>query len=249
MIFGSAFICVDRRQIVFRCRILALLCAPFALLAQGGTSVTVPFIGCKSDGQLGSLGAPSRKAVSIVARPDDAKKLAYYQAENGIGVLAPRGWSCVGIYGSGGDSLLVSPKPNDVDGPAVRVTYSFGGTSGRFAVGGIVARVFPAYKDFAMQVKKELPPSDSFTFAPYPGDRLVYKSKASLEYRTATHMDGLGTHSGLSPNDSPIDGVAMLVGDDHDLVHLAVRLPLDLRALMPAIMRHFEQDAAHCPCN
>src|SRR5512142_3026155 len=68
-------------------------------------TVRVPFEGCKSDGQVGPLDAPSGGTVAVLATRDEAAKLSYYKAENGIGVLAPRDWHCFGTYGSGGDQL------------------------------------------------------------------------------------------------------------------------------------------------
>ena len=47
----------------------------------------------------------------VLAIKGEASKLAYYQAEKGIGVLAPRDWHCFGTYGSGGDTLYVTPQP------------------------------------------------------------------------------------------------------------------------------------------
>ena len=50
--------------------------------------------------------------------------------------------------------------------------------------------------------------------------------------------------SWLKVNDRPIQGVAMLTGDRPDVLHLAVRLPDNLAALAPAILRQFESDAS-----
>jgi hypothetical protein len=69
-------------------------------------------------------------------------------------VLARRGWSCVGIEGSGGSILFVTPKPIDlknyfsdkwkgIDGDGIQIAYALPGTSGRFEAARIAARVFP----------------------------------------------------------------------------------------------------------
>ncbi len=247
------------------CGILAGLCLSISLVGQNkatpAKSVAVPFRGCNSDGQVGPIDAPTKTTISVLATRDDAQKLAYYKAEKGVGALAPRGWYCFGEYGSGGDTLFISPQPIDTahvfssgpggsDGPAVRVDYSFGGTSGRFEVAEVIARVFPAFKSFATDVMKGFDlPDNSYTFAPYPADKLVYKSNALVEYRTPAQTDGLGTRSGLSKNSVPIEGAAMLVGDEHDLVLLSVRLPVNLRGLTSTIIGQFERDLARCPCN
>src|SRR5271156_5114144 len=66
-----------------------------------------PFVGCKSDGQVGPLDS-SKGIGSHTKLPSEvANQLAYYKAEHGFGVLAPRGWSCFSTYGSNGSSLFV----------------------------------------------------------------------------------------------------------------------------------------------
>jgi hypothetical protein len=77
--------------------------------------------------------------------------------KRGLGVLAPRGWHCFSTYGSNGSNLFVSPVPIDGKalfsadwkgfmGDVVQLSVMDGGTSGRFEVAKVVARVFPAYK-------------------------------------------------------------------------------------------------------
>ena len=82
-----------------------------ALTCQGATVVRVPFVGCKSGGQVGPEPAPHGAGKTVRIDAGTAQKLAYYQAGNPPGVLAPRGWYCFGLYGSGGSTLLVSPEP------------------------------------------------------------------------------------------------------------------------------------------
>jgi hypothetical protein len=128
------------------------------------------------------VNAPKGRAPVVSIEAELARRLAYYNSEEGFGVLAPRGWYCFGTYGSGGSRLYVSPEPIDTKnlfsdkwrgflGPAIQLSYSYGGTSGRFDVAEIIARVFPAYTSFASTVMKELIPPDSFSFGPYPKDR------------------------------------------------------------------------------
>jgi hypothetical protein len=193
--------------------------------------------------------------------PGEAAKLAYYKSEKGIGVLAPRGWHCFGTYGSGGDTLYVTPHPinhatifsagpGGSDGPGIEAAYRSGGASGRFAVAEVIARVFPAYRAFATELMRELEnPSDSFTFGPYPNDNLLYKSRALVEYRTPAQTEGLGTYSWLTKSSIPIEGAAMLVGDEPELALLSVRLPTPLNGLTATIIRQFEREAARCPCD
>jgi hypothetical protein len=187
-----------------------------------------------------------------------AQDLAYYSSAENIGILAPRGWHCFGTSGSGGRTLYVTPGPIDFEhtfpqsgrrltGSAIQVSQRFGDTSGRDAVAEVVARVFPAYKQFAAGVMElfDKPPG-YIQFGPYPADSLKYRSDRVVEYRTPARSDGLGTYSWLEKNETAIDGAAMLVGpaSTPDLLLLAVRLSSDQRGLTPAIVAQFELDAA-----
>ena len=85
-------------------------------------------------------------------------------------------------------------------------------------------------------------PQNPFIAGPYPEDLLRYKSKTAVEYKTPPQTEGLGTHSSLLKNDSPIEGVAILVGKTPDLVLLSVRLPPELLGLTSAIVGQVERD-------
>lgn len=184
-----------------------------------------------------------------------AQQLAYYKAEEGLGVLAPRGWHCFGTYGSSGSSLYVSPQPINAaivfsnwkgfSGTVVQLTDEYGGTSGRFSVARTIARVFPSHIAFVHDViANGFAQANDFPSGPYPKDDLVYKSKEIVEYQTPAQTDGLGTQSMLQKNVDPIRGVAILVGSDPDLVFLAARLPPDMTDLASVIIRQVEDDAA-----
>ena len=217
----------------------------------------IPFIGCKSDGQVGALRAPQGKSVQVPVATSTASLLGYYKAEEGFGVLAPRNWYCFDTYGSSGSNLYVSPKPinranffsgkwKGFTGPAIQLTTEDGGTSGRFEVARVIARVFPAYKTFAQKVIDEgLDPSSDFPFGPYPVDKLTYKSSGTVEYETPPLTDGLGTSSWLLKNASPINGVATLLGQTPDLLYLAVRLRPKLTNLTSVIILQAEQNTSH----
>jgi len=226
--------------------------------SQKQAAGSVPYVGCRSDGQTGPLDAPSGKAPQMSMRADIAQQLAYYSSAEGIGVLAPRSWYCTGTYGSGGEHIYVSPQPIDarsilsVDwggftGPAIQLDHRYGDTSGRFAVAEIIARVFPSFKAFAMGVMKELSPPDTFSFGPYPNDTLTYKGKTVVEYRTPAQASGLGTLSSLKENDSPIEGVAILVEKTPDVIQLSVRLPSNLTELTPVVIQQVEREASRRP--
>jgi hypothetical protein len=223
------------------------------------TTVTVPFVGCASDGQVGPLKAPvgKRKVVAIPAAI--AQRLAYYKAEYGPGALAPRGWNCFSIYGSDGSNLYVTPDPIDTTvlssldwkgftGQVVAVSDLDGGTSGRFEVAKIIARVFPAYKAFAQSVIAEgLEPASDFPFGPYPSDKLTYRAKNIVEFETPANAQGLGTDSRLQMNASPIDGVAIVSGADTNVTLLSARVPANDSDLIPAMVAQVEKEAAAAP--
>ena len=146
---------------------LLMQTAPPAAVSGSQPSGSVPFVGCKSDWQTGPLDAPRDTRVSVVIGSTDPHELAYYRSAMGIGVLAPRGWECFGTYGSSGETLYVTPEPMDskkvlsalrskFTGAAIQVSRRFGDTSGRFSVAEMIARVFPAYKQFVTDVMGEL---------------------------------------------------------------------------------------------
>lgn len=110
-------------------------------------AVRVPFVGCDSDGQTGPVEAPSGESKIVPIAAENARRLAYYKAEEGDGVLAPRGWYCFSTYGSNGESVYVSPNPirgadllslkwKGFTGPVVQLSGESGETSGRFGVPG-----------------------------------------------------------------------------------------------------------------
>lgn len=217
-------------------------------------TATVPFVGCKSDGQVGPLKAPTGKPRQLRIPVDAANQLAYYKAEDAPGVLGPRGWFCFSTYGSNGGSLYLSPRPiataqifknwKGLSGPAIQVTDANGGTSGRFEVAAYIARYFPTHMDFTRQVIAEgIEPAKDFPRGPYPHDKLTYRGKEIVEYETLPNADGLGTHTWLIKDDQPIDGVLILQAkDDFPLTRLAVRLPPDLASLTTIIIQQVERE-------
>ncbi len=217
-----------------------------ALFAQ---TARVPLVGCESLGQ--AEGVPAPKGVDKVVRVSAgaAKGLAYYtEGFRGTGVLAPRGWYCIGLYGSSGSELLVAPRRADLSGemtgPVVRLEYiSADNGSGRFDMAQVLARVFPAQRAFVKQVMDSLdqPPR----WEPYPKDRLIIQTDRLVEYQTPPHLEGLGTMSRMKANNDPIDGAAIFEGPAPRLLPyllmLRVRLPGELRDLTPTIIREFER--------
>jgi len=216
----------------------------------------VPFVACESDGQIGPINAPSGRAKTMAIPAEAAQRLAYYKAKEGVGVLAPKGWHCFGVYGSSGAALYVSPDPiNSADvlssswkgfaGPVVQISLEYGGTSGRFAVAKTIARAFPARKEFVEGVIAEgIEPASSFPYGPYPVDSLKYRGENVVEFSTPARAEGLGTDSRLQKNDSPIRGAVLLVGEAPDLIRVCVRLPSKNIDLSQLIIQQAEREAA-----
>lgn len=211
-----------------------------ALVAQ---TVRVPFVGCDSDGQVGPYGVPkgTDKVVQISRRA--AQRLAYYQAF-GYGVLAPRGWYCFGTYGSSGSSFFISPRPIKAGdlfsmvGPAVELDAIEGGGSGTALAAEVWARVFPAFWPIVKGlINNGDLPANGYAFGPYPADKLLVRTARLVRFRTPPRSEGLGTMGHFKANDDPIDGVAILQGQNPDLLMLRVRLPPEQRDLAPLIIQ------------
>ncbi len=154
------------------------------------TLVSVPFVGCEESGMVEGSPAPKGTEKLVKIRSGAAERLSYYKSAASPGVLAPRGWKCYGSFGSSGSGLAVTPqaqKPFEAPttGPMIVVSSISGGTSGRFTVAQVVARVFPAHEAFARKVIKEgLMPASQFPFGPYPTDKLTVRTEDMVEYET-----------------------------------------------------------------
>lgn len=186
-----------------------------------------------------------------------AQHLSYYKAENGFGTLGPKGWHCFGTYGSYGATLYVSPdsiNPRGLlstswegfAGPAIQISTIDGDTSGRFEVAKIIARAFPTHKGLVEGVIAEgIEPASSFPYGAYPADSLKYRGENIVEFQTPAQTEGLGTAScRLQKNERPISGVAILFGEEPNLVLLCVRLPSQANDLTQFITRQTERGAA-----
>lgn len=223
------------------CRLAAL---GLLLVGLAPAKAAIPFVGCASDGQLGPVAGPRRGAAISVPRAAEGR-LAYY-ASDALGVVAPRGWHCFGLYGSNGAILIVTPEPHGaadfldrnvpLRGPAIQISLSNGGTSGRFAVADLIARLFPAYMSFARRAAAE-DAGYSLPAGPYRSDTLHRRSASEVGYTTPARREGLGTHTRLAANGVPIHGLVILHPvDDWDAIELAVRLPRGQAGLAPLIV-------------
>jgi hypothetical protein len=227
--------------------------------ADEAQTTSVPFVGCRSDGQVGLREPPPSPPVMIRVDANASQLLAYYRAERGVGVLAPRGWHCFGVYGSGGATLYITPTPIDpkdlstrqkegFKGPVIRTSYIHGDTSGRFIVAEMISRVFPERKAFLERVIEDFDLQKTrFPAGPYPGDSLTYKSPTQVEFTTPSNTEGLGTWRSLAVENRPIQGAAILDGETPDLVHVPVRLPAEFARLAPLIVRQLEAETATRP--
>lgn len=220
---------------------------------------SIQAIGCPSEGQMGPQPAPSSKiTLSMPIADSVAKQLAYYYHDEkrlSSGVLAPRGWHCLMIYGSSGEYLIITPQsfafPTDqnssIPGPGIELAISLGGTSGRMQVAPIAARLFPQAKKFVAGVSaflKDIGSPYRFATGSWPQDRIKRIRQDIVEYVTPAGAEGLGTQSWLKKGEA-IRGVAILTaGNEPDLTLLSVRVPPDMAALAPVIIRQAERDHA-----
>lgn len=244
-----------------RCVLLTTALAAASLLAQAQTSV--PYIGCPGDGQTGPYAAAKGSPKPVKLPPTTANQLAWYEYNGDaghFGTLGPRGWNCFATIGSNGWTLYIAPEPLDsakllehrnwkgFSGPVIQLSGSDGGTSGRFEVARVVARVFPTHRDYARSIIAEgLRPASDYPFGPFRSDHLTYKDKNLVEFITPAHQNGLGTMSWLLPSDRPITGFALLIiGPDVDteLLLLSLRLPPSLSFLATTIIQQAEADAS-----
>lgn len=237
----------------------ALFTLFFAAALLGHAQTTVPYVGCPGDGQTGpyvaGTGAPKQVNLPLAI----ANQLAWYEVNNDagrFGTLGPRGWNCFATLGSSGWDLYIAPEPlnsaklleqknwKGFSGPAIQFSDFDGGTSGRFEVARVVARVFPAHRDYARRIIAEgFGPASEYPFGPFPSDHLTYKSKELVEFTTAAHHKGLGTISWLLPSDQPIHGFAHLyIGPNIDtgLLQLNLRLPPSLSSLTATLIQQAE---------
>lgn len=219
--------------------------------ASAEANVPVPFVGCAADGQMGPAGAPAHGRGPLLPA-SVAKRLAYYELPQ-LGVLAPRGWHCFGRYGSSGAYLLITPDPigskrifseTNFKGPAIELSRLSGGTSGRFEVARLAARVFPVAQSFVQQVIDEgILPKTEFPTGPYPADKLNRMGDTEVEYETPGNSEGLGTFSRLARDPLAIRGTAILLQDeDMDVVKVDVRLPAKMDDLTGTIISAVERD-------
>ncbi|HEY0085230.1 MAG TPA: hypothetical protein VGB65_04890 [Allosphingosinicella sp.] len=223
----------------------AALLAPLLLLAAPAAA-EVPFVGCASDGQVGLVAAPARSEVDHIPAAA-APGLAYYGTRS-LGALAPRGWQCFALSGSGGEYLLITPERHGsadllgrakgvTKGPAVAVGVTYGFTSGRFEVARSITRLFPRHQDFVREVQALDIDTAPLPNRPYPADALVRLSGEAIAFTTPANQQGLGTTHFLLPARDAISGLVILLPEEEmSMLELSVRLPRKDRALERPIL-------------
>jgi hypothetical protein len=177
-----------------------------------------------------------------------ATRLAYYRSHD-LGVLAPRGWQCFTLYGSDGAILVVSPdalgspplvRGFQLPGRAVVLSFSYGGTSGRYAVARAIFQLFPAYRKLAERVAADWELAEPLDSPPPPSDRVARRSATVVDFLTPPGKEGLGTRSRLEPGVEAIAGsVILLPGDEPDVIQVDLRLGPQAEAEQAAILSHF----------
>ena len=205
----------------------------------------VPVIGCPSDGQQGPQPPPPPRPPEPVPRlaPSAAARLAYY-VSNELAVFAPHGWRCLALEGSNGSMLVVTPERHsfedlhDLHGPAVQISLSFGGTSGRFEVAEAIARFFPDHMAFATEVGAEGILDQPLPSGPFPADRIERAGSDVVLFTTPPNARGQGTASLLAANAEAIEGALLLIGsaDEPSLIQISVRLPGSNADLAPLVI-------------
>jgi hypothetical protein len=230
---------------------MRLVFALGAAIALSGSAwaqdVQVPFVGCKSDGQVGALDPPKDGGTAPKLAAAVASRLAWYASNNTGGVLAPRGWQCFELYGSNGSVLMVQPGDfgrallsTELSGPAIQLSISLGDTSGRFEAAQLAARLFPDRRGFVDKVISEgLEPKAEFVFGPFPQDRIHRLSRDVVAFETPANTDGMGTKSRLLKSGDPIQGLVWM-DRDNNATFLAVRLAPSQRDLAAYIINEMK---------
>jgi hypothetical protein len=202
-------------------------------MAANAAEVTLPFVGCPADGQVGAIDPPAGSAQTVQVDGPLPVPFAYYKGAQGSGVFAPAGWHCRVWYGSNGSFMIVTPKPLKppyfpapaIAGPAVQSSTVFADTSGRFEAARLCAMLFPTLtRKFVKDVEKEEVElfSKREDKKKYRTDSLKYLSPHIVEFQTPANTRGLGTESHIKAGNRPIRGIAVLNESEGTPDHVSV---------------------------
>jgi hypothetical protein len=202
----------------------------------------IPFVGCKSDGQVGPQDAPPKASNKPRVLAQHASKLAWYESEE-LGVLAPRGWHCFGLSGSDASMLFVTPEDHSqrlfdakLNSSAIELSFHSGETSGRFTAAKIAARLFPKHRAFVNSVISEgIMAKSDFPIGPFPQDKIRNIGPDFVTFETPANTNGIGTMSRLVKSNAPIQGWAM-IDEGNNVTMLTVRLAPAMQDLAPIIL-------------
>jgi hypothetical protein len=207
-----------------------------------------PTVNCVGNDEVDSSQVQKGASVPIPVEQPIAEQIAYYKAEHGSGIFAPKGWYCRAWNGSNGSFLAVTPKPipppyfplPSISGPAVTIATWDGESSGRVRVAVVASQLFSvAGAEFVARVRQEHLISESaFDPESYPDDQLQYLSDRFVEYTTAANHTGLGTDGMLDMSNLPIRGLTILnlADEANSLIEVRVRLPTNLGLLTEPIL-------------
>jgi hypothetical protein len=230
--------------------LIAVLSATAALSWGAGAraqsaNVAVPFVGCAGEGMTGPSDPPPPRATPQVAAAL-ASQLAYYASPD-LSFLAPRGWNCAFVFGSGGTALTVTPTANsDAVCPGIVGRHISSGTSGRFDAAAIAARVFPSARAFVQGVINEkIPGGPVIQFGAYKSDKLTQVGADVVEYMTPARTLGLANADPPATNPWPVQGVAILLPKlNMDIIKLDACLPPAQAELASVIVKTLEAEVA-----
>ncbi len=216
--------------------------------AQVSQEVDVPVVNCPVDGQVGPQALKGPRSIRKNLPQGQASRLAYYRGLYGLEsavVLGPRGWKCIGRYGSNGGTVSIyAPQANPgrdgrYQGPVVEVRVRYGGTSGRISVASTAGPLFKVAASFIDEVEANFPATQKYRRVPWPNEKVSPVNDRLVTYVTPPASEGTGTQGGLAVGSLPIHGVVAFT-EESNLFALAARLDGDDTALIPTILSDFQ---------
>ena len=226
--------------------VIAIVATVSVSAPSAAAQVTVPFVGCPSEGQAGPFDPPKGRPKAVALPAALAERIAYYIGEQSQGVFAPRGWHCQVVYGSSGSTLVVTPVAADpsrlyqseVRGDGVELEAVSGAASGRFEVAAYGSLLFPkAAAAYVQHIKDDEPGilKDEQEGLVHAHDSITPAAGHIAKFTTPANEKGLGTACSLAATGAAIHGIA--VYREGFVQILRVRLGRDLAEIEAAIQR------------
>jgi hypothetical protein len=228
----------------------ALLLLSLVTLADARASELVPYVGCPGFTQGDPDEFPtSGEPVAVPFPKRIAEKMAIYASHEGT-VLAPRGWECSAMRGTGTGTLFVVPpagSPAALKGASVRLSDSPGDSYPASVTIAGYRTVFSQTESGRRSRGNGRTRADKARAvgSPISQGRSAVQERV-LEFLTPPDQRGLGTtlRSEDSPSPLPTYGVLAIDMPAWELNAagiVAVRLPPELLFLRRAILEHFER--------